>query len=70
MTVLFDPFSYETQADPFPSYAQLRDEAPVWRSSDHGFNAISRHADVQAALRDPELFSYLVELDTGHFFEE
>ena len=55
--VLFDPFSYDTQEDPFPSYARLRAQAPVWRSPDHGFWALARHADVLAALRDPELFS-------------
>ncbi len=57
VTLLFDPFSYATQEDPFPVYTRLRDEAPVWRSPEHGFQAISRHADVLAALRDPALFS-------------
>lgn len=26
--VLFDPFSYAIQDDPFPAYRRLRDEAP------------------------------------------
>jgi len=53
----FDPFSYATQEDPFPSYERLREQAPVWRSPEHGFYAIARHADVLAALRDPARFS-------------
>jgi cytochrome P450 len=70
VTLLFDPFSYETQEDPFPSYERLRDEAPVWRSPEHGFFAISRHADVLEALRDTELFSnrHGMVLESG--FEE
>jgi hypothetical protein len=70
VTVLFDPFSYETQEDPFPSYERLRDEAPVWRSPEHGFYAISRHADVLDALRDPELFSSRQGMVLESGFEE
>jgi hypothetical protein len=70
VTPLFDPFSYDTQEDPFPSYARLRAEAPVWRSPDHGFWAVSTHADVLAALRDPGLFSSREGMVLESGFEE
>jgi len=53
----YDPFSYATQEDPYPTYRRLREEAPAWWSERRGFWAISRHADVFAALKDPARFS-------------
>ena len=35
----------------------LRDEAPAYRNEALGFWALSRHADVLAAFKDPETFS-------------
>lgn len=43
-------------ADPFPLYQRLRAEDPVHRSP-FGMWALSRHADVAAALRDPRFSS-------------
>lgn len=58
MTALdYDPFSYATQEDPYPIYRRLREEAPAWWSEKRGFWALSRHADVFAALKDPAHFS-------------
>lgn len=48
--------SPELQRDPYPTYARLRQEAPVFRHP-AGFVAVSRHGDVQHVLRTPELFS-------------
>jgi hypothetical protein len=53
----FDPYAYEIHEDPYPVYAALRAEAPVYRNERLGFWALSRHADVLAAFRDPERFS-------------
>jgi hypothetical protein len=53
----FDPYAYEIHADPYPVYAALRAHAPVYRNERLGFWALSRHADVLAAFRDPERFS-------------
>ncbi len=53
----YDPFSYAVQEDPYPLYRRLRDEAPAWWSERRGFWAISRHADIFAALKDPGRFS-------------
>lgn len=64
-TFAYDPFSYASHIDPYPSYAILRDRRPVYRNEEHGFWALSRFADVQAALRDWRSFSSAagVELD-------
>ncbi|MBV8979402.1 MAG: cytochrome P450 [Acidimicrobiia bacterium] len=35
----------------------MRDEAPVYRNDRHDFWALSRHADVEVAHRDPKTFS-------------
>jgi cytochrome P450 len=59
MTTLspFNPSSAEFRADPYPSYAWLRREAPVYHSEDAGWYVLSRYTDVSAALRNHELFS-------------
>ena len=48
----------DEKADPYPSYARLRDEAPVHRASGPMGSQtwlITRYADVRAALADPRL---------------
>jgi cytochrome P450 len=51
----FDPHDAAFQADPYPTYAQLRQEAPVARFAPRGlpFYSVSRHEDVASVLRDP-----------------
>jgi len=56
-TRVFDPYDYAWHEDPYPTYAWLRAEAPLYRNEALGFWALSRHADVQAAFRDAERFS-------------
>ncbi len=55
--VTYDPFSYEIQEDPYPIYAWMREKAPVYRNEERDFYALSRHADVLSALRDPGTFT-------------
>ena len=55
--VRYSPYDYEIHDDPYPTYARLRAEAPVYRNDELGFWALSRHADVGAAFRDASLFS-------------
>ncbi|MGW7365529.1 cytochrome P450, partial [Streptomyces sp. NPDC054841] len=55
--VTYDPFSYRVQEDPYPVYAWMRENAPVYRNEERDFYALSRHADVLAAMRDPATFS-------------
>ncbi len=57
LTERFDPFDDQIRSDPYPSYAALRDVAPVHYVESHGFWVISRYDDVAAVLRQPEAFS-------------
>ena len=62
MARLYDVFDPAFHADPFPVYARLRDEFPVFRDEQYGFYALSRFADVFAAATDAATFSsYAVE---------
>jgi cytochrome P450 len=51
--VHYSPYAYEIHEDPYPTYARLRAEAPLYRNDEFDFWALSRHADVLAAFRDP-----------------
>ncbi len=53
----YDPYAYETHEDPYPIYKRLRDEAPAYVDENRGFWALSRHADVRAALDNGAVFS-------------
>jgi cytochrome P450 len=53
----FSPYDYRIHEDPYPVYARLRDEAPLYRNDELDFWAMSRHADVTAVFRDPARFS-------------
>ena len=44
-------------ADPYPTYERLRDEAPIYHNERYDFWALSRHADVEKALVDWQTFS-------------
>lgn len=55
--LLFDPYDYDFHEDPYPLYARLRDEAPLYYSERDDFWVLSRHADVFAAFRDDLTFS-------------
>ncbi|HVS69178.1 MAG TPA: cytochrome P450 [Mycobacteriales bacterium] len=54
---VLDPYSYPFHEDPYPTYAALREHAPVYRNAELGFYALARHADVVAAFRDDVRFS-------------
>ncbi|HJQ43700.1 MAG TPA: cytochrome P450 [Jatrophihabitantaceae bacterium] len=53
----YDPLDPSFQDDPYPAYRTLRDDEPVHRHADPPFWALSRFADVWAAVRDVETFS-------------
>ncbi len=53
----YDPYDVGIVADPYPVYARLRDEAPLYHNERYGFWALSRHADVENALANWETFS-------------
>jgi cytochrome P450 len=56
-SVYYDPFDVEIDADPYPTFARLRDEAPVYYNERHDFWALSRYDDVEKALVDWRTFS-------------
>jgi len=55
--VYYYPYDVGINADPYPTFRRLRDEAPVYRNERYDFWALSRHADVERALVDWETFS-------------
>jgi cytochrome P450 len=57
MDLFFSPYDYEFHNDPYPLYARLRAEAPVYRNDELDFWALSLYSDVAAAFRDFESFS-------------
>jgi cytochrome P450 len=50
--VYYDPFDFEIDRDPYPTFRRLRDEAPLYFNEKHGFYALSRFDDVEACERD------------------
>jgi cytochrome P450 len=53
----YDPFSEQVLTDPHPVYRRLRDEAPVYPLPKYDCFALSRFADVWAALTDTRSYS-------------
>ena len=56
-SVYYDPYDVEINADPYPVYARLRDEAPIYHNERYDFWALTRHEDVQKALVNWQVFS-------------
>jgi cytochrome P450 len=52
----YNPFSRDTQINPYPIYQWLRDEAPVYHNAELGFYALSRFDDVLQAHLDTKRF--------------
>ena len=65
----YSPYDYAMHEDPYPTYARLRAEAPVFYNEQLDFFAYSRHADVLSAFRDVDRYSnaYGVSLDPAAF---
>ncbi|MEV3963329.1 cytochrome P450 [Nocardia sp. NPDC050193] len=55
--VYYDPYDVELNADPYPMFKRLREERPLYYNETHDFFALSRFADVNAALIDKDTFS-------------
>jgi len=53
----YDPMDPALDADPYATWAWMRDEAPVYLNERRGFYALSRYDDVAAAFKDTETFS-------------
>ncbi|RKI49120.1 cytochrome P450 [Corallococcus sp. AB004] len=57
MSERFNLLSPEVKANPYPTYARMRREAPVCQVEPGGMWAVSRHEDVLRVLKDPQRFS-------------
>jgi len=53
----YDPLASRVQADPYPFYATLRAEAPVYFVESLQAYAVSRHADVRRVMHDHNTFT-------------
>ena len=52
----YDPYDYAIDANPYPVWKRLRDEAPVYWNERHGFYALSRYDDVLNGLLDIDTY--------------
>ncbi len=57
MTVDYDPYSYELDADPYPVYRELLEQAPVYHNPRQDFWALTRFDHCLAAFLDWETYS-------------
>ncbi|AKK25497.1 cytochrome P450 [Mycobacterium sp. EPa45] len=55
--IYFDPYDVELNADPYPMYRRLREEAPLYYNEQHDFYALSRFEDVNQGLIDYETYT-------------
>ena len=53
----YDPFDFEIDADPYPTWKRLRDEAPLYRNNRYDFYALSRFDDIAQAFKDWRTYS-------------
>jgi cytochrome P450 len=54
--VYYDPYDVEIDADPYPVFRRLREEAPLYYNDAHDFYAVSRYDDVEQGLVDRDTF--------------
>ena len=52
----YNPYDPEIDADPYPTYRRLRDEAPLYYNEQYDFWAVSRYEDCERHLRDARRF--------------
>ena len=56
-TPRYDPYDVAIDADPYPVWKRLRDEAPLYYNEQYDFYALSRFADVLAASLEWQTYS-------------
>ncbi|HEY4402785.1 MAG TPA: cytochrome P450 [Acidimicrobiia bacterium] len=54
--VYYDPYDVEIDADPYPVFRRLREEAPLYHNDKFDFYALSRFDDVERGLVDRETY--------------
>jgi cytochrome P450 len=53
----YDPYDFEIDADPYPVWKRLRDDAPLYFNEKYEFYALSRYEDVEKGLNDWQSYS-------------
>ncbi len=53
----YDPYDFEIDADPYPVWKRMRDEAPLYYNEKYDFYALSRWDDVDKCLLDWATYS-------------
>lgn len=53
----YDPWDVDLNADPYPMFRRIRENAPLYYNAEHDFYALSRFGDVNRALVDHQTFS-------------
>jgi cytochrome P450 len=54
--VSYDPYNVEINADPYPTFRRLREEAPLYYNAPYDFYAVSRFDDVERGLTDRQTY--------------
>ncbi|HVU72718.1 MAG TPA: cytochrome P450 [Mycobacteriales bacterium] len=52
----YDPYDFEIDRDPYPTWKRMRDEAPLYYNEKHDFFALSRFDDVDRCFTDVETY--------------
>ena len=47
----YDPYDFEIDADPYPLWRRLRDEAPLYYNEKYDFFALTRFANLMQTIR-------------------
>ena len=55
--IYYDPYDFEIDADPYPIWKRLRDEAPLYYNEKYDFYALSRFDDVERCSVDWRTYS-------------
>ena len=55
--MIYDPFSYEIDADPYPVYRWMRDHAPLYHNEKLDFYALTRFQDNLDAFIDRDAYT-------------
>ena len=53
----YDPYDFDIDADPYPVWKRLRDEAPLYVNEKYDFYTLSRYEDVEKAFVDWQTYS-------------
>jgi cytochrome P450 len=55
--VYYDPYDYTIDADPYPVWKRMREEAPLYYNDKHDFYAVTRYSDVREMSVDWTTYS-------------